>query len=197
VEADATVTLSRGVQGLSVRLARAFNRAVGRRGSLWNDRYHARELRTPREVRNALVYVLQNHVKHVRGAWSMDDKSSAAWFGGWSDDAMALFDGWARGQPGVVVPWTARGAPWTARGAPWTAREPEIRVRLSARAGGTAPLCPVVPPATWLATEGWRTRSGLGAIRLGECPAGADGMRPLERAARSWDRAARAARFAR
>ena len=30
-------------------------------------RYHARPLRTPREVRNALVYVLQNWRKHIRG----------------------------------------------------------------------------------------------------------------------------------
>jgi hypothetical protein len=36
------------------------NGALGRHGRVWSDRYHARALATPREVRNALVYVLQN-----------------------------------------------------------------------------------------------------------------------------------------
>src|SRR5262249_51577855 len=42
-----------------------------RPASAWRrlgDRYHARSLSTPREVRNALVYVLNNWRKHVRGA---------------------------------------------------------------------------------------------------------------------------------
>src|SRR5262245_27169932 len=40
-------------------------------------------LRTPREVRGALVYVLQNWFKHARGAQGVDPMSSAAWFDGW------------------------------------------------------------------------------------------------------------------
>src|SRR5437867_3946747 len=47
------------------------------------DRYHARALRTPREVRNALVYVLQNWRKHVPGARGVDARSSGRWFEGW------------------------------------------------------------------------------------------------------------------
>ena len=35
-----------------------------RRGFLWADRYHARALRTPKEVRHVLVYVLFNIKKH-------------------------------------------------------------------------------------------------------------------------------------
>jgi hypothetical protein len=56
--------------------------------------------------------------------------------------------------------------------------------RLSARGGDTTPLCPVVAPKTWLAKDGWLAKSGLGTIKLGECPADADPMRMLERAAR-------------
>jgi hypothetical protein len=40
-------------------------------------------LPTPREVRNALVYVLANFKKHVRNAKGMDPRSSARWFDGW------------------------------------------------------------------------------------------------------------------
>jgi len=52
--------LSRGVQGLSIRIARAINRRLQRRGKVFADRYHARALKTPRAVRWALRYVLLN-----------------------------------------------------------------------------------------------------------------------------------------
>jgi len=76
--------LSRGMLGLSVRVARALNALWRRRGQVFADRFHARLLRTPREVRNALVYVLQNARKH--GAWHAerpDPFSSGPWFDGW------------------------------------------------------------------------------------------------------------------
>jgi hypothetical protein len=85
VEAEGTSTLRAGVQGLAIRIARAVNRAIGRRGRLWGDRYHARILRTPREVRNALVYVLANWRKHVPRARGLDPCSSAISFAGWKD----------------------------------------------------------------------------------------------------------------
>ena len=83
VEAVDVRVLSRGLQGLAIRIAKGVNRALGRRGHVWSGRYHARALRTPREVRNALVYVLQNWRKHVPGARGLDWRSSAVWFQGW------------------------------------------------------------------------------------------------------------------
>ncbi len=85
VEAKDRQALSRGIQGLAIRLARAVNRVLGRRGEVWGDRYHRRDLATPREVRNALVYVLQNFRKHAAKARGLDSCSSAAWFTGWRD----------------------------------------------------------------------------------------------------------------
>jgi REP element-mobilizing transposase RayT len=83
IEAHDKASLSRGMGGLAIRLARAVNRAVRRRGSVWADRYHARALRTPREVRHGLVYVIANWKKHLAGAKGMDPCSSAWWFDGW------------------------------------------------------------------------------------------------------------------
>jgi REP element-mobilizing transposase RayT len=83
VEATDSQALSRGMQGLTVRMARALNRALGGRGSVFCDRYHAHELKTPRETRAALLYVLQNWAKHGRGG-AFDPCSSALWFDGWS-----------------------------------------------------------------------------------------------------------------
>jgi REP element-mobilizing transposase RayT len=88
VEAQDRRALSRGMQGLSIRVAKAVNRRLGRRGSVFADRYHSRALKTPREVRHALRYVLLNARKHERGgaaiiAGHVDPCSSAPWFDGW------------------------------------------------------------------------------------------------------------------
>ena len=42
------------------------------------------ELTTPREARTGILYVLQNWLKHVRGACGIDGRSSGPWFDGWS-----------------------------------------------------------------------------------------------------------------
>jgi putative transposase len=66
VEAADKESLSRGLQGLAIRVARGVNRASRRRGRVLADRYHARILRTPTEVRNAIHYVLRNLHHHTR-----------------------------------------------------------------------------------------------------------------------------------
>jgi hypothetical protein len=85
VEADGTLALTRGVQGLAIRCARAINRALHRRGRVWAHRYHARDLRTPAEVRAAFVYVLLNFRKHLRAGPGIDPCSSGRWFRGWTN----------------------------------------------------------------------------------------------------------------
>ena len=83
VEASDSVSLARGMQGLLVRMARRLNKLWERKGRVVADRFHSRALRTPREVRNALKYVLKNHERH--GVWfrGVDPFSSGASFDGW------------------------------------------------------------------------------------------------------------------
>ena len=87
VEAADKRALSTGIQGLAIRVARYVNDLLGRRGALWADRWHGRALRTPREVRNALAYVLCNFRKHDarRAQPGIDPFSSGAWFDGWRE----------------------------------------------------------------------------------------------------------------
>ncbi len=86
VEAENNESLSRGMQGLLVRVARALNSLWGRKGRVFSDRYHARILKTPREVRNALVYVLQNARRHgLRILSGLDAYASGFWFSGWKE----------------------------------------------------------------------------------------------------------------
>lgn len=95
VEAEGAPGLTRGMLGLEVRLARRLNRALGRSGKFFADRYHSRTLETPSEVRSALHYVLNNHAHHAMGgrprigvtpaaSATMDPCSSAIWFDGWN-----------------------------------------------------------------------------------------------------------------
>lgn len=87
-EAGGKVALSRGIQGFTKRAAARLNPALHRTGSLFAQRYHARSLKTPREVRNALAYVLLNRKHHdaakAYGRYWIDAWSSAAWFAGWA-----------------------------------------------------------------------------------------------------------------
>jgi len=90
VEAADSDSLWAGVRGLMVRVARRVNRLLRRRGRFWADRWHGRDLEGPRQVRNALVYVLQNHKKHARSA-SLDPLSSAGSFDGFASALPAAF----------------------------------------------------------------------------------------------------------
>jgi REP element-mobilizing transposase RayT len=107
-EAEDRKVLSRGIQGLSVRMVKALNRVLDRTGGLFADRYHDHVLRTPREVRNALAYVLGNAARHgIHHIGGIDPCSSAVWFHGitaaLSPLARArtwlLTEGWKRAGP--------------------------------------------------------------------------------------------------
>jgi len=83
IEAGGKCALGRGMQGLGIRLAKAINRELGRAGRVWSDRYHCHALKTPRETRNGLIYVLFNGRKHGVSGRGIDACSSGAWFRGW------------------------------------------------------------------------------------------------------------------
>jgi hypothetical protein len=104
VEAKDRNALGRGMKSIAARLAFAVNRALGRAaGKVLAGRYHLRILGSPRQVRNALAYVLLNARRHAakrigelrkrgikvgsiprRGI--LDAASSARWFPGWRRD---------------------------------------------------------------------------------------------------------------
>ena len=83
VEGDEARRARGGVHGLAIRLALAVNRALGRKGKVVGDRYHARPLTTPRQMRTSMVYVLLNFRKHLRAPACIDPRSSGPHFSGW------------------------------------------------------------------------------------------------------------------
>jgi hypothetical protein len=109
IEPDSATSLSRGVQGLCIRLAKGLNRVLGRRGRVFGERYHAVRLGSPRQARRALAYVLLNRRHHAAARGErlhvgLDACSSAP-----------CFDGWTSPRPPTPGPWTTtvlRPATW-------------------------------------------------------------------------------------
>lgn len=145
VEAADRAALSGGMRGLLIRIARALNRLWGRAGSVFADRFHEHELRSPRQVRNALVYVLQNLRKHGIHLDGPDPLSSGP-----------KFDGWSAGSV-LANRWSDRRASMRGGGGAWC---PPIAPLRAAR--GATPT-----PGTWLLHVGWRLH---GPIDPSECP---------------------------
>jgi putative transposase len=119
VESAGRGALACGMKSIGARLARAIQRAFALAGPVLDGRYHLRVLRTPREVRNALAYVLLNARHHLRRRFQgsrrrpssvvLDAASPARWF-----------DGWASAVPRIVMdpedePEVARPHTWLAR----------------------------------------------------------------------------------
>jgi len=105
VEGDEARRARGGMHGLAIRLALAVNRALGRKGQVVGDRYHARALTTPRQMRASMVYVLLNFRKHLRAPPCVDPRSSGPHFSGWQRMPSAT----------DAPPATAPPATWMAR----------------------------------------------------------------------------------
>jgi REP element-mobilizing transposase RayT len=109
VEAASQQDLSCGMKSFGARLARAVNRMFRRKGPVLADRFHAHVLRTPREVRNAISYVLLNARRHAAalgrclGDARIDPASSGRWFDGWR---FVAFTARIREKPAVALPRT-------------------------------------------------------------------------------------------
>jgi REP element-mobilizing transposase RayT len=119
VEATSAPDLAAGMKSIGARVARAVNRVFWRRGAVLADRYHSRTLRTPREVRNALAYVLLNARRHAAKLGRrlsqtprIDPASSGRWFDGWRVPLKPAPDA-----PAVAAPRTwLLGVGWLRRG---------------------------------------------------------------------------------
>jgi putative transposase len=93
-EASERRALSRGLQGLSIRLAKAVNRHLRRSGRVFAERYHAR---TRASTAAIFLPVL------------VDGCSSVPWFGGWAPPTALAFvarKDLSEGDAPVVAPTT-------------------------------------------------------------------------------------------
>lgn len=80
------------MRSLTTTAARAINATLGRKGEVFAYRYNAKAITSPRQMRNALSYVLNNwrrHQEHLRTAAArtayIDPYSTAIHFTGWRE----------------------------------------------------------------------------------------------------------------
>jgi hypothetical protein len=125
VEGDEARGARGGVHGLAIRLALAVNRVLGRKGTVGGDRYHARPLTTPRQMRASMVYVLLNFRKHLRAPACIDPRSSGPHFSGWHTVPAPTDVAPATVAPGT---WMAR-IEWRLAGGPLRVDEQPAAVR--------------------------------------------------------------------
>ena len=116
VEADNKRALSRGMQSFQISAAKHLNRAVTiasmkaarnglpltreqrrelsarrRRGTVFPDRFHQEIIKTPKQARHTLAYVLNNWRKHredrgvLERTWNVDPFSTGVLFDGWKE----------------------------------------------------------------------------------------------------------------
>jgi putative transposase len=113
---DAPDALRAGVSGLAISFAKQLNKLLGRaRGKVWGDRFHSRELGSPTEVRNALVYVFRNLARHgtrMFGDTTVDQLSSAPRFKSFTRPVFAIEDPalWPQAPPRT---WLLNTGWWT------------------------------------------------------------------------------------
>ena len=91
IEARDREALSSGMRSLAINCARAINKPTGDSGKVFECRYHARQITTPRQARNSLAYVLNNWRRHKEDfaskatmGFPVDPYSSGVTFDGWS-----------------------------------------------------------------------------------------------------------------
>ena len=96
VEADDYLALARGMKAFAGSMAKHMNALISkqrglakrRRGSVFADRYHAKVLSTPTQVRNTIAYVLNNWRHHGEDRNTdapVDRYSSGIYFDGWKE----------------------------------------------------------------------------------------------------------------
>lgn len=134
-------SLAGPVRSFSVSFSKRLNALLGRRGSVFFDRYHVVVLRTPLQVRHALAYVLTNEARHrlraagipaSRGALQVRiDPYSSAWaFRDWK----GLFTEWGKRAGRVSFSFSNYSEDFLDA---WLREW-------------------VIPPRTWLLSQGWR-----------------------------------------
>ncbi|MBV8759307.1 MAG: transposase [Deltaproteobacteria bacterium] len=97
IEANDAAALSHGMRSLAIMAARAINKILGRNGRVFAYRYHATAISSPRQMRNALSYVLNNWRRHdedesceAAHRAALDPYSTALSFRGWREGVFAI-----------------------------------------------------------------------------------------------------------
>ena len=99
-EAHDAMALGNGMRAFQSSAARRLNRTLGRRGRVFEDRYHSVAVTSPRQARRAMNYVLNNFRRHQLDDgmetrfWEVDYFSNGPTFDGWREGMVDLPHGY-------------------------------------------------------------------------------------------------------
>ena len=122
-EAEGRMPLANGIRAFEISAAKHINAAVSkrrrepRRGRVFADRYHTRILNSPKSVRNAIRYVVNNWRKHgedrkrFASRWLVDPFSSGIRFPGWLELEDRLWM-WEPSSPDYKALWVWLPKTW-------------------------------------------------------------------------------------
>lgn len=78
VEVKDNKTLALAMRSFASGMAKGIRAFIGGRGEVFNGRFHMRAIENPTQMRNTVIYVLQNQAKH-QGVIDHFDQYSSAW----------------------------------------------------------------------------------------------------------------------
>ena len=102
LEADSNAILTKGMRSLTISFAKGL-----RQGRIQVERYHLHVLKTVKEVKHALHYVLFNQQKHESGTYSVINAYSSLLF---LERGMELIKRFAKTK-GITIK-IEKGVPW-------------------------------------------------------------------------------------
>ena len=116
VEAEHATALSKGMQSFQISAAKRLNREVRvegmkqRTGTVFPDRFHEEIIKTPRQARHTLAYVMNNWRRHredrepTTRKWNVDPFSTGVLFAGWKErEGAELMWNWRRSYQPLFV----------------------------------------------------------------------------------------------
>lgn len=77
VEAGSHFIMHSGMQALGISFSKAVNRLRKVQGTVYKHRYHYRQLKGPRDLKNVLHYIFRNGIKHKRTLTILNPYNSA------------------------------------------------------------------------------------------------------------------------
>lgn len=77
VETDNNDQLSKGMQSFGISFSKGINKIKQEAGKVYKTRYHFRKLKTPKEIKNVIHYILGNSIKHSKKGSILSPYNSA------------------------------------------------------------------------------------------------------------------------
>lgn len=114
-ECEDNRALSKGMNSFAARFGKTIRKKLGGKGKVFEGRYHVKVIKTARQMRNTIAYILLNESKHKKWEPDYDECSSARFFKDWTELLGRRDNKWFAEQRSDPLPdFMAKGKSWLA-----------------------------------------------------------------------------------